>query len=66
VGFIHFQCLKNWIKSQRHTKVYGKNVTSYYWKKFECEICKQSYRYAFERNGQVYKLIDIEDPAPTA
>jgi len=21
-------------------KEYGENVTSYYWKKFECEICK--------------------------
>lgn len=40
VGLIHFNCLKSWITTQRHTKEYGENVTSYYWKKFECEICK--------------------------
>lgn len=41
-------------------------MTSYYWKKFECEICKQSYPYIFKRNGQLFKLIDIEEPAPEA
>jgi len=40
VGLIHFECLKNWMKTQRHTKVPNDNVTSHYWKKFECEICK--------------------------
>lgn len=41
-------------------------MTSYYWKKFECEICKQSYPYIFKRKNQLFKLIDIEEPAPTA
>jgi len=40
VGLIHYSCLKNWIASQRQMKQYSENVTSYYWKKFECEICK--------------------------
>lgn len=40
VGYIHYNCLKSWLKTQRHVKEYGENVTSYYWKKFECEICK--------------------------
>jgi pSer/pThr/pTyr-binding forkhead associated (FHA) protein len=51
------------MKNQRHVKEYGENVTSYYWKKFECEICKQSYPYIFKRNNILYKLIDIADPA---
>lgn len=43
-------------------KEYGENVTSYYWKKFECEICKQSYPYIFKRNNNLFKLIDIQEP----
>lgn len=64
VGLIHFMCLKNWIKTQRHVKEYGENVTSYYWKKFECEICKQSYPYIFKKGGTLFKLIDINEPKP--
>lgn len=64
VGYIHYMCLKNWIKTQRHVKEYGENVTSYYWKKFECEICKQSYPYIFKKGQTLFKLIDINEPKP--
>ena len=43
-------------------KEYGENVTSYYWKKFECEICKQSYPYIFKKGQTLFKLIDITEP----
>lgn len=43
-------------------KEYGENVTSYYWKKFECEICKQSYPYIFKSKDHLFKLIDINQP----
>jgi len=39
-------------------------VTSYYWKKFECEICKQSYPYIFKAKDMLFKLIDINYPSP--
>ena len=55
-------CLKSWLKTQRHVKEYGENVTSYYWKKFECEICKQSYPYIFKKGQSLFKLIDIQEP----
>lgn len=45
-------------------KEHGEDVTSYYWKKFECEICKQSYPYIFKRKNQLFKLIDIKEPKP--
>ena len=40
--FLHYLCLKEWIK----TKVVHKHnacVNSYLWKTFECEICKSPY-----------------------
>ena len=39
-------------------------MTSYYWKKFECEICKQSYPYIFKKGNDLFKLIDIDEPKP--
>lgn len=62
VGLIHFECLKSWIRTQKHTKECGVNVTSNYWKKFECEICKQSYPYIFKKKNQLFKLIDFAEP----
>ena len=52
VGLIHFQCLKNWLQTQKQEKgpqngAQG-NVRSFYWKRFECEICKQMYPYTFK------------------
>jgi len=59
VGLIHYECLKNWIATQKQTKEYGTNVISYFWKKFECEICKQSYPYIFRNKDKLFKLTDI-------
>ena len=50
------------MSSQRLMKEIGENVTSYFWKKFECEICKYSYPYIFRTEQQLYKLIDIAPP----
>ena len=43
-------------------KEFGENVCSYYWKKFECEICKTSYPYIFKSKDRLFKLIDITSP----
>jgi len=43
-------------------KEYGENVVSYYWKKFECEICKQSYPYIFRSKDKLFKLIETIVP----
>ena len=43
-------------------KEYASDVTSYYWKKFECEICKQPYPYIFKSKDNLFKLIDNMQP----
>ena len=35
------------------------NVRSFYWKRFECEICKQMYPYTFKIGQEIYKIIDL-------
>jgi len=42
VGFIHFGCLRNWLDIKKQMKQ-SVNFSSYYWKSFECEICKKAY-----------------------
>jgi hypothetical protein len=42
VGFIHFDCLRNWLDIKKQMKQ-SQNFSSFYWKSFECEICKKAY-----------------------
>lgn len=66
VGFIHFECLRNWLATKLQKKE-TEHLVSMYWKTFECEICKQAYPYLFKvDNRKVYKLVDIQLPASCA
>eukprot|EP00826_Nyctotherus_ovalis_P065461 TRINITY_DN9626_c0_g2_i34.p1 TRINITY_DN9626_c0_g2~~TRINITY_DN9626_c0_g2_i34.p1 ORF type:complete len:277 (-),score=58.36 TRINITY_DN9626_c0_g2_i34:693-1523(-) len=42
VKFIHLVCLKTWL-NQKLTKHETASLVSYYWKSFDCEICKALY-----------------------
>jgi hypothetical protein len=38
------------------------NFSSYYWKAFECEICKKAYPLVIRSEGKTYNLVDYERP----
>ena len=38
-------------------------MKSFFWKQFECEICKTPYPYVFEANHHAYNLVDVDLPA---
>lgn len=61
VGFVHFICLKYWLKTKQSE---NRTFTSWtmYWRTFGCEICQQIYPYVFKANGRKYSLIDIQKP----
>jgi hypothetical protein len=61
VGFIHYKCLKNWLDLKVATKESG-NILSYFWKTFECEICKHAYPYIFRVGDHVYRLVNVQKP----
>jgi hypothetical protein len=50
--------LKEWVKTKRSMKEQA-HLTSFYFKQFECEICKTPYPYVFKAAGKKYNLIDI-------
>jgi hypothetical protein len=62
VRFIHFECLKHWLKQKMSLKE-DSCCASYTWKQFECEICKKPYPYVFRSQGKKYRLVDIDLPA---
>jgi hypothetical protein len=66
VGFVHFECLRNWLSTKLQRKE-SDNLVSMYWKTFECEICKQAYPYLFKTSkSKVYKLVDAQLPLSCA
>ena len=40
--FVHFLCLKEWLKYLINVQK-GEGYCSYYWKSLECELCKSQY-----------------------
>jgi len=42
MGQIHYQCLSAWLQTRQQSKL-SANFSTYFWKAFECEICKTAY-----------------------
>jgi hypothetical protein len=42
MGSIHVVCLKQWLENKK-VKREDPQITTYYWKNFECELCKSPY-----------------------
>ena len=61
VAYIHFLCLRNWLEVKRQTKL-SPNFTSYYWRSFECEICKKALPLQVKVRGTMYNLVQYEKP----
>ena len=66
--FIHYICLKSWLNLKLVSQS-TPQLLSYYWKSFECEICKTIYPcilYAkivcIEHLGKKYYLADVDIP----
>lgn len=63
--FIHYDCLKRWIKTKINIiENRKKNVLSYYSKKYNCDVCITPYPLTFKISeiNKVYNLIDLQLP----
>lgn len=65
VQYIHFGCLKEWVKTKRSQKEYA-HISTYLFRQFECEICKTPYPFVIKAGGKKYNLVDIpvQEPRP--
>lgn len=69
VGYIHFECLRGWLDVKKQVKN-SNCFQSYYWKSFECEICKKAYPLVLRTknpdnhsNYRTYNLVDYPRPS---
>ena len=56
--FIHYECLKNWLKTKEYRQP-TLHYTTIYWRQFQCEICKSYLPYVFKNKGRSYSLITL-------
>lgn len=59
VGCIHLLCLRNWLEVKRQAKI-STNFISYFWKAFECEICKKAYPLMMKAQQYKFNLVQYE------
>ena len=59
--FLHIKCLQIWLSSRLQFKqnAYAK---SWYWKSFDCELCKRPFPNTIEVEGKRYDIIEITKP----
>jgi len=62
--YMHLSCLKDWIKSKIMVKECETTII-YFWKRLECEVCKEPLPKRINFNGKIINLVDIiTPPAP--
>ena len=61
VGQIHYNCLSSWLQTRQQSKQ-SSNFSTYFWKAFECEICKTAYPLMMKTEDQTYNLVKYERP----
>lgn len=59
VGCIHLECLKSWLEVKRQSKE-SPNFSSFFWKTFECEICKKAYPLMIKAGIHKFKLVEYQ------
>ena len=62
VKYIHLICLRKWLTSKiiiKHS--YDNSVTSYSYKPFECELCKEQIPERIKYNNEIISLIEMEN-----
>lgn len=60
-GYIHINCLQNWIITKMRIKEKSEIKCSY-WKKLDCEVCKALLPYVVNIGGEKVELVPIERP----
>ena len=61
IRYIHLNCLMQWLSAKKNIKN-GDNYCSYFWKSFECEICKTAYPLMIKSNGTNFHLVHYDRP----
>jgi hypothetical protein len=61
IAFIHLECCRKWQEMQRISFIQEK-YQSFFWKKFECSVCKESLPLQIKAQGKTYNLAEYKKP----
>ena len=53
---MHLECLKSYLDSKKIDHKSTPRIQTYFWKRFECEICRQSYPLSVNIDGEEIAL----------
>lgn len=60
-GLYHLSCLRKWLDTNKQSKT-DENYQSFYWRTFECEVCKTGLPFTIRINGERVPLVQYESP----
>ena len=55
-GDVHLECLKSYLDSKKIDHKSTPRIQTFFWKRFECEICRQSYPLSVNIDGEEIAL----------
>ena len=60
-GAVHLECMRTYLHTKRTIYRSTERVTTLFWKKFECEICRQGLPLSIQVNDKAVSLVKIEE-----
>mmetsp|Transcript_7465 Transcript_7465/g.12619 ORF Transcript_7465/g.12619 Transcript_7465/m.12619 type:complete len:123 (-) Transcript_7465:1104-1472(-) len=59
--FVHLKCLRQWLGRNENKRV-AQNVTTYTWKAFHCELCKEKLEDHYTHKKSKHLIFEIQKP----
>lgn len=59
--YVHLKCLRKWRSRQENKKI-APHVTTYTWKAFHCDICKEKLKDSFQVGKKTYQIFELQKP----
>lgn len=59
--YVHLKCLRQW-RSRTENKKIMPHVTTYTWKAFHCDICKEKLEDSYTVNKKEHLIFEIQKP----
>ena len=56
--YVHLKCLRQWLSRNENKKI-APNVTTYTWKAFHCELCKDKLEDHFTHGTRSHQIFEI-------
>ncbi len=60
--WVHLKCLQKWLGGNQNKKIHP-HVTTYTWKAFHCELCRQKLDDHYHVNDRIHSIFSIDKPA---